>query len=451
MKQVKRASIFHFSLEKWMDTKLDKLNSKEIFEQVVLATTILSILASVCNTLLGLAPILSQFTFALSFLLMGIYYLSRFRNKYSFTLKLFIGLQYFVINFLWLTNGGSNGPTLLIFQAFIPMFIFMSEVKKKLLLISLFGFNILVLLAIDFFFPQLIVNYKNDTNRIIDILVVIIAFFVFIIPLLYFIQKQFIAQSIKAINSEKIKSAFLANMSHEIRTPMNAIIGFSELLNQPDLSKESKEEYVNIIRDNGNILLGIINNVMDASKLESGAIEVNKKQTKIKPLFERIYASFTAQIPAHKKLIFSYEIPFGLDDLEIYTDELLLHQILTNLITNAIKFTDKGFIKFGLALPNPQNPDRIRIYVSDSGKGISAENQKLIFQRFNQGGLDLKNKKEGVGLGLSISNELAQKINGKIDLESDGKTGSTFYINIFEGRPGEQASWIKTTKYVNYN
>ncbi|WP_075590732.1 sensor histidine kinase [Labilibacter marinus] len=434
MARKKISNLFGIFLDKWIDLKVGRINSEEIFKQILLICTMLALVSTICNMALGLADIMINATAIITVVLAFLYYLCRFKKLYRFTLNAFIIILFFILNTLWIVNAGSHGPTLLIVQAFVPLFLFFSEVRNRTLIIFLFCVNTIILFGVEYFYPDLIMGYNSDSERLIDVFIISIIFFAFEVPLLYFTQKQFIAESMKAINSEKVKSAFLANMSHEIRTPMNAILGFSELLRSPDLDEKSKNQFIDIIKDNGNVLLQLLTNVMDASKLEAGVIEVNYKMVKIKSLFERIYTTFVNQIPATKSLYFTHKIPNELKNLEFYSDELLIYQILSNLISNAIKFTETGFIELSVEADNAQEPEWIQINVEDSGPGISEESKTDIFKRFNQGNFELKEKKEGVGLGLAICNELATKINGEINLNSDGKTGSIFSIKLYAQR-----------------
>ena len=426
----KLCNIVGVFLNKWIDLKVGKINSREILKQILLLCTILSLLSTANNIVLGLSNNLIITTSSITIFLAILYQASKNKKLYRIVLNTFIIFLFAMLNTLWMFNGGSNGPILILVQALVPMFIFFSESKNRFLIISFFCANTILLFMVEYYFPEWITGYVSNRQRFWDVFFMSSVFFIIEVPLLYFVQKQFILKSMKAINSEKVKSAFLANMSHEIRTPMNAILGFSELLREPDLDSDSKNQFIDIIKDNGNVLLQIINNVMDASKLEAGVVEVNFKKVKIEPLFERIYTSFLNQIPSTKKIFFTYQIPNELKKVDFLTDELLLYQILSNLISNAIKFTREGFIELGLEASNNKNPKWIKIYVKDSGPGISKKYKQHIFTRFNQGSLKFKDKKEGVGLGLAISTELAKKLNGNIDLFSDGKNGSTFTLHL---------------------
>lgn len=430
MKDKKAFFTIDFPLERLIDLKIGKINSKGIFEQILKLCIILGASSSVGNVWLGLGTTLVVATVIMTLIYALLYYICHYKGFYQTSVKLFIASQFTLLNILWIYNGGSYGPTLLIFQAFIPIFIFFTELKNKLLILVLLFININILIAIEYVYPHVIIPYQTATARLFDTLVVTLLFFLIEIPLLYLVQRQFFAHSLKAIESEKVKSAFLANMSHEIRTPMNAIIGFSELLGDPELDDCSKNQYINIIKDNGNVLLQLINNIMDASKIEAGIVEVHRKNIHIKSLLQRLHASLLHQIPSAKELSLTYHVPELLEEIEFNTDELLLYQILSNLVMNAIKYTDKGYIKFGFDASSPHNPEWLQFYICDSGKGISPQNQQVIFERFNQEHFDSKNKNDGVGLGLSISNELARLLNGTIHLDSDGKTGSTFYVTI---------------------
>lgn len=229
----------------------------------------------------------------------------------------------------------------------------------------------------------------------------------------------------KAVESDKLKTAFLANMSHEIRTPMNGILGFAELLKDPDLRIDDQHKYLSVIEQSGNRLLNLINDIIDISKIEAGQIDLSYVPVNINQVIDYEYNFFIAE--ANNKGL-KLQNTKGLPDEKatILTDKLRLNQILTNLIKNSIKFTTKGDIEFGYSLKD----GFMEFYVRDDGIGISKEMRDKIFERFHQGDLVLTRRYEGSGLGLSISKAFIEMLGGQIWVLSDEGKGSTFFFTI---------------------
>lgn len=228
----------------------------------------------------------------------------------------------------------------------------------------------------------------------------------------------------KAEQSDKIKEGLLQNLSHEVRTPLNAISGFSEIIStSDDLSMDNIKSYTNLILQSSHQLLGIITDMLVMSDIQQGISIVSNTEVNPKDLMEHLYNTFLAQVES-KNLELIYCIPQN-SSTTILTDETKLVQIISNLLTNALKFTKKGKISFGYTT----NDKQIEFFVSDTGIGISEENQKLIFDRFYQ--VD-KNKANnfGTGLGLAISKSFAQMLNGKLTVESEIGKGTTFYLSL---------------------
>ncbi|MBT3799888.1 MAG: PAS domain-containing sensor histidine kinase, partial [Bacteroidetes bacterium] len=183
----------------------------------------------------------------------------------------------------------------------------------------------------------------------------------------------------RAEESDKLKDAFLANMSHEIRTPMNAILGFAELLSDDDISTEIRDEYIGIIRDNGKSLLTILDDIMDTAKLESQQIEINKSDCQVNVTLNELLVAFNDNVVRDPDKILDLKLttPANSQNNVIKTDAYRLKQILFNLISNAIKFTEKGVIEFGYRILNDVN--KIQFFVKDTGVGISAEDLDSVF------------------------------------------------------------------------
>ncbi|MBG7630840.1 MAG: PAS domain S-box protein, partial [Bacteroidetes bacterium] len=228
----------------------------------------------------------------------------------------------------------------------------------------------------------------------------------------------------KAQESDRLKSAFLANMSHEIRTPMNGIIGFSELFLNPDLSYSQRKDYANIVINSSKRLLSIVNDILDISKIEAGVVQLNYEKTSINQLLADIEV-FYRQMASEKNLELICVKGLKNFDSFITIDKTKLNQVLTNLISNAFKFTNEGKVEFGYELVDKM----LRFYVKDTGKGIDKELHHKIFDRFVQADGDFEKHNKGTGLGLAISKRFIELFEGEIWLTSNNP-GTTIYFTI---------------------
>jgi PAS domain S-box-containing protein len=250
----------------------------------------------------------------------------------------------------------------------------------------------------------------------------------------------------KAEESDKLKSAFLANMSHEIRTPMNAILGFSTLMRTRTLTEEKRKDYIDLINSNCRQLLRIITDIIDISKIEAGQISIFNKNFNLNKTLQELHLNFSSQIEAMQKPIeLVYKAGLSNEYSSVFTDKVRLEQILSNLLANAIKFTDRGKIEFGYYIDRRSD---IVFYVKDTGIGMTQDEQNVIFDRFRQVSSSYNKIYGGTGLGLTISKGLAEKLGGKIWVESEIEAGSTFYFNIAykPGIPFEKPLQIEYTK-----
>ncbi len=239
----------------------------------------------------------------------------------------------------------------------------------------------------------------------------------------------------KAISASKAKSDFLSNMSHEIRTPMNAILGFAELLDEK-LQDRQLKSFVKTIRSSGETLLHLINDILDLSKIESGKLELIKSKVNVKNMIEESLGIFRLQA-TEKGLKLLVEIDENMP-VALLLDPVRFKEIIINLVANAMKFTDEGYIKVVAKVDevyNHKSKVDITIQVQDTGIGIAKSDQKKIFRTFEQRENQDLQKYGGTGLGLSISKKLAEMMNGSLEVESEVGSGSTFvlklkYINI---------------------
>jgi PAS domain S-box-containing protein len=229
----------------------------------------------------------------------------------------------------------------------------------------------------------------------------------------------------KAEESDRLKSSFLANMSHEIRTPMNGILGFADLLKEPNLKGKKQRKYIKIIEKSGLRMLNIINDIINISKIESGQMEVHLQMTNINEQLEYIYTFFTPE--AEKKGIkLSYKNALPFNEAVLTTDREKVFAILTNLVKNAINHTEKGGIEFGYTVKD----SFLEFYVKDTGIGIPNDRQKAVFERFIQADIANKMALQGAGLGLSISKAYVEMLGGSIWLESKEGKGTVFYFTL---------------------
>ena len=242
----------------------------------------------------------------------------------------------------------------------------------------------------------------------------------------------------KAEESDRLKSAFLANMSHEIRTPLNAIVGFSDLITDSDLPVNQKNEISYYINHNSDTLLRLIDDIIDLSKIESGQLKIDKQECNIDKIFSLLFEIFKEKRERFTKNKIEIKINNKLkkDNFIIYTDPTRLQQILSNLIDNALKFTNKGFVEYG-CFYSDKNDHELIFHVNDTGIGLTPDQQAQVFNRFNKIEEDKRKLYRGAGLGLSISKNLVEMLGGKLWVESEkenlpaGKAGgSTFYFTI---------------------
>ena len=242
----------------------------------------------------------------------------------------------------------------------------------------------------------------------------------------YVLQKDELRHSKeKAEESDRLKTAFLANMSHEIRTPMNGILGFTELLKRPNLSGNEQQEYIRIIKLSGDRMLHIINDIICISRIEAGQMGVVISETNVNDQIEEIYAFFKPEAEQKGVQIFFKNALSGTNAI-IESDSEKIYAILTNLVKNAIKFTNAGSIEFGYE----KKGKYLEFFIKDTGVGIPDEKKEIVFERFRQGSESDSRNYQGAGLGLSISKAYVEILGGKIWIESVNEKGSEFYFTI---------------------
>ncbi len=235
----------------------------------------------------------------------------------------------------------------------------------------------------------------------------------------------------RAEESDRLKTSFLANMSHEIRTPMNGILGFANLLKDPDLKGDKRDLYVKHIEQSSKQLLNIIDDIIDISKIESGQLKISNRPVRINGIMDEVYSSFFHRIrgdaPGQKRVTFNLEKGVSGANFTLVTDDYRLRQVFNNLIGNAIKFTEDGTITFGYVLKNNRH---IEFFVKDSGPGIPENMLDLVFDRFGQVNQESYSQPSGTGLGLPISKNLVKLMGGEMWVESKVNKGSIFRFTL---------------------
>jgi signal transduction histidine kinase/CheY-like chemotaxis protein len=386
---------------------------------------VIELLGTIFNIIFGFKFIITLTTIIPTIVIVPVYLYSRIKNNFAVTKYLTVIFAILIIDSQWIVNYGSKGPILFSF-VIVQSFIILIFTKTERLLLTIFLFvNLSILFVLEYLNPGIFGYYSNEKIRIIDLYFGVLIYMVLTIVLLNYAILYYIHQKEKAELADKLKSAFLANMSHEIRTPMNGILGFAGLLKDENLTAGEKQNYIEIIEKSGNRLLNIINDILDISKIESGLTEIEISNTDVNEQLEYMFTFFVPEIEAKGMHLVLKNKLQGCDSV-IKTDKEKLLAILTNLIKNAVKYSDKGTIEYGCI----KKDLFLEFYVKDSGIGISAEKQSAVFDRFVQADIDDKMAKQGSGLGLTITKAYVEMLGGKIWLQSAPEKGTTVYFTL---------------------
>jgi PAS domain S-box-containing protein len=242
-------------------------------------------------------------------------------------------------------------------------------------------------------------------------------------------ENQLVMAKEKAEEGERLMTAFLQNISHEIRTPLNAIMGFSGLLVENEITTDKRNDFVSIILRSSNQLLSIVNDILTISSIETRQVKLCVNISNLNELIDNLFATFKEEADS-KSLELKCHKGFTDSSAEVYTDVLKLHQIISNLISNALKYTQRGSVTFGYDLKSGEEGESLSFFVKDTGIGIEKERQQMIFEKFRK--IDDKSGalNGGMGLGLSIAKAFADIMGGRIRVESVAGEGSVFYLEI---------------------
>lgn len=441
-----------------MDSQLEKLwnyvtrdqgASMEVrlFRLVCLSVAMLCLfLILPTNLLQGLPVVLNMTILVFGLLLLYFYQASCHGRHY---IKSFYAAALLELNLGWFMNGGSLGSAGYYFLAALLYPLTFFRGPPRWIAFLLLVVNNSALPVVEYYFPSLVTPFNTPQDRLID-LTTGLPFSCIACALLFWVvitsydkertktskeiaerkryEEELLSARKAADSANLAKSQFLANMSHELRTPMNGVIGGAQLLGMTELDAEQKE-CLDCIRSSSETLLEIINDVLDLSKIEAGRIELECAMFSLRDCLNDAVGHHISNGHA-KGLDLQTDIPALVPDV-LLGDQLRLKQVMANLVSNAVKFTQHGGITVSVVLlENSGNTVLLRLSVSDTGIGIKSVDIEKIFAPFTQADSSTSRKYGGTGLGLSISRELVELMGGRIWVQSAEGVGSTFHVDI---------------------
>ncbi|MBE0650290.1 MAG: HAMP domain-containing histidine kinase [Bacteroidales bacterium] len=355
-----------------------------------------------------------------------IYILAKSGKNINFTRWLFITVTLVFANFSWYYDYRSAGPMIYLLFIFYGYLIFMLD-NKKLIIVSIIiviNIGVLYFLELGSMLPPS--NYPNAEMRRIDAYTATMLYIMAAFVLMRIAKKNYVKEYHKAMESDKLKTAFLANMSHEIRTPLNAVIGFSNLMLTENVTQEERKFYKSLIDENNKFLLGLVNNILDISLIESNTLHLVDEPCNLNKLIseqEKFYSKIL-QKQGNERVKLIKDIPD--DNFNMDIDCGYLERALRQLIDNAIKFTERGTVELGFF----QEGKSVRFFVKDTGIGIKEKEIRLLFERFNK--LEYSNQKvyEGTGIGLYLVKLIVDMFGGTVSVESKYGVGSNFSFAV---------------------
>jgi signal transduction histidine kinase/ActR/RegA family two-component response regulator len=370
-----------------------------------------------------------------SLVILGLYFILRFKKcllipKTILTLLGLIGLD-----FTWYAKYLSNGPVLFFLLIFVALVIWVWEGRALAIMLTLYFINVALLFFIDYHAPEELFLYPEDRKRSVDIFLSFGLYSFLLLFLLQIVKREYNRQKEKAIRADRLKSAFLANMSHEIRTPMNSIVGFSRLLEKGGTPEEMKQ-YTSIIQKSSDNLLRLIDDIINLSRIEAGDMEMKLSEVSLFEMFTELKDEYTLELSNRGKSSIKLDMVLPDPGLKCQADPMRLKQVLTNLLDNAVKFTDAGEI----TLRCERMKDYLQFSVEDTGTGLKAGERERIFEQFVKFNHTRTNY-EGSGIGLSIARKIVELSGGRIWVESEEDKGSRFYFTL----PCIIPSRVKTT------
>ena len=384
-------------------------------------------IAALINLFLDLGMILVIGCTVSMFISWGVFLLSRFRGRYLLARWILTLYVFFLLPVFFFTNAGSAGPILFLYLVFLMLVLIIWDGWPRYFFMGLIALVLASLYYLEVHYPGLVTYYSDPRTRLTDVYLSGAIYMILGGAILLYAKRSYIAEKNRAERSDQLKSAFLANMSHEIRTPMNAILGFSQLLRE-EMSIDKRREYIDIVRDNSHMLLRLIEDIIDVSKIEAGEIDVKNDETcDVHRLFDDLCGTFMKVLADHRDGRVELVLEQPHEYMMIHADFVRLKQVLTNLLHNAFKYTEEGTITLGYTI----DQGTIVFSVRDTGSGIKPEHLESIFERFRK--VETENARKihrGTGIGLAIVKNLVGLMEGTIDVSSVYGEGSEFRVSL---------------------
>ena len=355
-----------------------------------------------------------------------IFLMARYNFHVDLAKWLFIITTLVLINIVWYYNFGARGPWFFIVILLYSYLIFMMSGKQLLILSIVLVLNVIALFIFEYNHPNALGDYKSNTERLLDFYSAILLTGATAYVLMSIAKKSYLTQYKKAKMADKLKSSFLANMSHEIRTPLNAIVGFSNLLADETLGKEERDEYISIINNSSDTLLQLVNDILDVSMIEADQVTINKKDFSVNELMKILEKTYIPILKEKRQETVQLKLNIPKKIFRINSDQIRINQMMVNLLNNAIKFTNKGFIEFGFTLEGAH----LNFYVKDTGIGIEQTHLDHLFERFYKIEDDNRKLYRGTGIGLYLSKKIAEMLGGSIHVSSEYGKGSVFSFSV---------------------
>lgn len=407
-------------------------NNIEGFENKLLLNTsifisIASMIFSIANIIMGFEVNIIYLTLTAVLVYLSLFIIGFYYKKLQFVRWSMPIISAVFINLVWYLNYVSKGPVLILFVLYYCFLILIGSKRQIMVFTVIIVINLIILFIVEYKFYDLFPNYETERARIVDVYIVTFISLAIALSFINYAKNNYIKQYILAKKADELKSSFLANMSHEIRTPLNAIVGFSSLLANRNYDLEKREKYRRYISSNSEYLLHLVNDILDISKIESNQLDLVAEEFNVNALFDQLeeeYLRMLQNLEKEKSVQLKYVV--NNEKLTLNTDRFRFEQIIRNFLSNAIKFTDNGHIKFGTI----KGASKYIFYVEDSGCGISQDEIEQIFSRFTKLNNNNETLHRGAGLGLFLSKQLASLLGGEIWAESEENKGSTFYLSL---------------------